>query len=42
MEQDITIEVDKKIEAIVRRNFDEKSEEYIDTIESCEDCRYYE
>lgn len=41
-EKDITIEIDEKIEEIVRRNLDEKAEEYTETITSCKDCRYYE
>lgn len=41
-EKDIIIEIDEKIEEIVRRNLDEKAEEYTETVTSCEDCRYYE
>lgn len=41
-EQDITIEIDENVEEIVRRNLNEKVEEYTEEIKSCEDCRYYE
>ena len=42
MEQDITIQLDKKVEEIIRKNLNETVEEYTETIKHCKDCMYYE
>ena len=42
MEQDVTIQIDEKIDEIIRQNLNEKTEEYIQEIKDCKQCIYYE
>ena len=42
MEQDIITQIDEKIYEITRQNLNEKKVEYIQEIENCKQCMYYE